>query len=61
MKTIILIAFLLVGCGAIDDTREANKQIIEANRKAVDACIQKDGIPIVNAYGRLEDCKFKCK
>lgn len=58
MKNIILILsilFLLL-CSCQSEASRAQEKL--NNQRAIDICIAKGGIPLMNAYGRLETCKF---
>lgn len=56
VATLILLAALL--SVAIDDARVRNGKILNDHGRAIEACIAKDGIPIIRGRA-LTDCKFK--
>jgi hypothetical protein len=62
MKKVLLtvgLALLLTACESDIVTQEA----IRANKKAaIEACIKNDGIPMLDGWGNMTDCKFPpCK
>lgn len=50
---LVLAALALSGC----DNPVPEKTLIEARKKAIDACIEQDGVPIFHGNSlRLQDC-----
>jgi hypothetical protein len=62
MKNIIIALILIImlsGCGIAEEQKAFNDLIIESRIKSINACIDNGGIPMVNEYGLMLECKFK--
>ncbi len=59
IKTLLLVVLILpmlFACKCGDNTSSLVKE--ENKRKSIDACIAQGGIPILDGWGDMTDCKF---
>jgi uncharacterized protein YcfL len=56
MKILFLVLVIMVICFGC--CSEAERQRDDQKRMAIQACIDRGGVPIIDTWGNLTDCKF---
>ena len=59
VRICLLLSFLLLIylCGCESD-RQDHLFSQEIKKKAIDACVERGGVPIIDGWGVMQDCKF---
>ena len=56
-KYVLFIMLFLIGCGPCSGKPE-DEYNREIKKSAIEQCIKLNGIPIIDGWNKLEDCKF---